>query len=160
MVHICVYLQCLQDWKYQTTALNILKSDNFCPKIHFKNLTTEVRSKTGESLNLIPSYLTDWATRKVVKFCTNKIYLLKYRFHCVLWKGFRHIMETSLPQWYWQLWRKFITIYFCNLHTFFFIICILSSQDPPLHNWKIADTAKIQDNELIKKRVMNYREKK
>ena len=23
-------------------------------------------------------------------------------------------------QWYWQLWRKFITIYFCNLHKFFF----------------------------------------
>ena len=56
----------------------------FAPKYILKFLTTEMRSKTCESLNLRPTYLTDWATRKVVKFCTNKIYLLKYRFHCVL----------------------------------------------------------------------------
>ena len=47
-----------------------------------------------------------------------------------------------------------------TLGFFFFNIRILSSQDPPLHNWNIADKAKIQDNQLIKKRIINTREKK
>lgn len=52
----------------------------FCPKIHFKKSTTEMRGKTGERLNLSPKYLTDLATRKVVKFLQIKVILLNIVF--------------------------------------------------------------------------------